>query len=61
MFKSTINSISFYDHAANVFGRNVECMIKSESWGDVLIILSGVYKGAYDIYSERGEVTFIAA
>lgn len=62
VFSSSIQSISFVDHAVSAFGlQAINAVVKSHSWGDVLIITEGEHKGAYDIHANNGAVTFIAA
>lgn len=62
VFTSSIQSISFVDHAVSAFGLSaVNAVVKSNNWGDVLIISDGEHKGVYDIHNENGNVTFIAA
>lgn len=62
LFTSKIKSISFIDHAVSAFGKPaINATVKSHSWGGVLIISDGEFKGVYDIHSNNGVVTFIAA
>lgn len=62
VFTSSIQSISFVDHAVSAFGlQAISAVVKSHSWGDVLIVTDGEHKGAYDIHNSNGIVTFIAA
>lgn len=62
MFKSTINSVSFIDHAVSAFGMSaINATVKSERWGDMLAIPDGEHAGVYDIHSCGGVVSFISA